>query len=134
MHETITLPTLSDTMQTGRLVQWLKQVGDPVKKGEVLAEVEDDYQGATFYLSNLGVFAQVTHFDALVPPGAAAILSLGAEQDGKAEFTLSCDHRVVFGADAARFLETLSAYLSNPESMATATTDSVQSLSKGKRS
>ncbi len=75
----------------------------------------DDYQGATFYLSNLGVFEQVTHFDAIVPPGAAAILSLGAEQDGKVEFTLSCDHRVVFGADAARFLATLSQLLDNPK-------------------
>jgi pyruvate dehydrogenase E2 component (dihydrolipoamide acetyltransferase) len=83
-----------------------------------------DYQGATFYLSNLGVFEHVTHFDAIVPLGAAAILALGAEQqDGKAEFTLSCDHRVVFGADAARFLETLSDYLSAPETLMTEMTE-----------
>jgi len=42
MQEAITLPTLSDTMETGRLIQWLKQPGDAVKKGDVLAEVETD--------------------------------------------------------------------------------------------
>lgn len=104
---------------------------DKIKRNRL---APDDYRGATFYLSNLGVFEQVTHFDALVPPGAAAILALGAEQDGKAEFTLSCDHRVVFGADAARFLETLSGYLSNPESMITETADSARLLSKGETS
>jgi pyruvate dehydrogenase E2 component (dihydrolipoamide acetyltransferase) len=85
---------------------------DKIKRNRL---APDDYQGATFYLSNLGVFEQVTHFDALVPPGAAAILALGAEQDGRAEFTLSCDHRVVFGADAARFLASLSQMLDEPQ-------------------
>jgi len=85
---------------------------DKIKRNRL---APDDYQGATFYLSNLGVFEQVSHFDALVPPGAAAILSLGAEQDGKAEFTLSCDHRVIFGADAARFLASLSQLLDDPQ-------------------
>ncbi len=77
----------------------------------------NDYQGATFYLSNLGMFEQVSHFDAIVPLGAAAILSLGAEQEVKAEFTLSCDHRVVFGADAARFLQTLALLLNEPKGL-----------------
>ena len=88
---------------------------DKVKRRRMVPE---DYQGATFYLSNLGLFSQVTHFDAIVPLGAAAILALGAEQGDGAEFTLSCDHRVVFGAEAARFLETLSAFLTNPERLA----------------
>ncbi len=78
-----------------------------------------DYTGATFYLSNLGTFSRVTRFDAIVPLGAAAILALGAEQEGSAEFTLSGDHRVVYGADAARFLEALAGYLEKPEKMTT---------------
>jgi len=49
-----------------------------------------------------------------------------------AGFTLVCDHRVVFGADAAHFLETLSGYLSNPESMATEANDKAEPPSKGK--
>jgi|GEM_PF-7118643 len=72
-------------------------------------------QGATFYLSNLGVFPFVQSFDALVPLGAAAILALGAEHNENCQFTLSCDHRVVSGTDSARFLTTLQDYLQKPE-------------------
>lgn len=68
---------------------------------------QEDYTGATFYLSNLGVFPVVYGFDALVPLGAAAILAIGAEHEGQCLLTLSCDHRVVSGADSARFLTTL---------------------------
>lgn len=76
----------------------------------------EDYRGATFYLSNLGMFSNISRFDAVVPLGVAAILAVAAEQDdGLAEFTLSCDHRVVYGADAARFLETLALLLSEPK-------------------
>lgn len=72
---------------------------------------QQDYEGATFYLSNLGVFPVVHGFDALVPLGAAAILAIGAEHDGQCLFTLSCDHRVVSGADSARFLTALQDHL-----------------------
>ena len=72
---------------------------------------QQDYEGATFYLSNLGVFPVVHSFDALLPLGAAAILAIGAEHNGQCLFTLSCDHRVVSGADSARFLTTLQDHL-----------------------
>ena len=76
-----------------------------VKKGRIYPE---DYQGATFYLSNLGVFPQIERFNAIVPVGASAILAVAAAgSDGLTDFTLSCDHRVIFGADAARFLQRL---------------------------
>ncbi len=73
-----------------------------------------DYSGATFYLSDLGVFSVVEAFDSIIPIGAAAILSVAASRPQGASFTLACDHRVVFGADAARFLETLRQHLSDP--------------------
>ncbi len=73
-----------------------------------------DYSGATFYLSDLGVFSVVEAFDSIVPIGAAAILSVAASRPQGASFTLACDHRVVFGADAARFLETLGQQLKDP--------------------
>jgi len=38
----ITMPKLSDTMEEGTILRWLKRVGEPVAKGEVLAEVETD--------------------------------------------------------------------------------------------
>jgi pyruvate dehydrogenase E2 component (dihydrolipoamide acetyltransferase) len=76
-----------------------------------------DYRGATFYLSNLGMFAVVQSFDSVVPVGASAILAVAAGRAGGAFFTLSCDHRVVFGADAARFLQSLEEALLTPEKL-----------------
>ncbi|HXY96749.1 MAG TPA: 2-oxo acid dehydrogenase subunit E2 [Steroidobacteraceae bacterium] len=70
-----------------------------------------EYGGATFYLSDLGVFAGIYSFESLVPQGAAALLSVAAVQDEKALCTLNCDHRVVFGGDAARFLQTLERHI-----------------------
>lgn len=42
MAEVILMPRLSDTMTEGVIVEWHKKVGDPVKKGDLLAEVETD--------------------------------------------------------------------------------------------
>lgn len=42
MAEIIRMPRLSDTMEEGNIVNWLKKEGDPVKPGDVLAEVETD--------------------------------------------------------------------------------------------
>ncbi|UFX44488.1 2-oxo acid dehydrogenase subunit E2 [Bradyrhizobium sp. 41S5] len=74
-----------------------------------------DYRGATFYVSNLGTFPVVQSFDAVVPLGASAILAVAASQADGASFTLCCDHRVVFGADAARFLQTLGEVVTRPD-------------------
>lgn len=77
-----------------------------------------DYSGATFYLSNLGVYPVVRQFDAVVPLGASAILAVAAmDSDGSAQCTLTCDHRVVFGADAAHFLTHLASQLATPDSL-----------------
>ena len=74
----------------------------------------EDYQGATFYLSNLGMYSVVDSFDAVLPVGAAAILCVAAADGERTSFTLGCDHRVVAGADAARFLKTFAEYLADP--------------------
>ena len=42
MSEPITMPALSDTMSNGRLVKWVKKLGDTIKKGDTIAEVETD--------------------------------------------------------------------------------------------
>jgi len=76
-----------------------------------------DYQGATIYLSNLGMFEGISRFNAIVPTGACAILAVAASQDGVAELTLSVDHRVVYGAEAARFLQTLKTFLASPKKL-----------------
>jgi len=85
----------------------------------------DDLSGATFTISNLGMFP-VSHFAAVVNPPQAAILAVGTIRDvpivrggavvpGKLmTVTLSCDHRVVDGALAGRFLGELKALIENP--------------------
>ncbi|HEV3481806.1 MAG TPA: dihydrolipoamide acetyltransferase family protein [Candidatus Acidoferrales bacterium] len=77
-----------------------------------------DINGATFTISNLGMY-HVDAFTAIIVPPQAAILAVGAIADrvvaveGKPEvrptitLTLSCDHRVVDGARAAEFMETV---------------------------
>jgi pyruvate dehydrogenase E2 component (dihydrolipoamide acetyltransferase) len=84
-----------------------------------------DLAGGTFTISNLGMFG-VERFNAIVNPPQAAILAVGALVDrvvpvkGKAKvrpmmsLTLSCDHRVVDGARAAQFLQSLAAYVEEP--------------------
>ena len=42
MREAIVMPALSDTMNNGKLVKWVKKLGAPIKKGETIAEVETD--------------------------------------------------------------------------------------------
>jgi len=76
----------------------------------------EEYQGATFLISNLGKF-DVESFSAVILPPAAAVLAVGSVRevpvvkDGRVEvgqrlkLTLSCDHRVVDGAAAAQFLQ-----------------------------
>jgi pyruvate dehydrogenase E2 component (dihydrolipoamide acetyltransferase) len=67
----------------------------------------DDLEGGTFTVSNLGLFG-VDHFDPVINPPQVAILGVGrVRDDGTMTLSLSFDHRVVNGADAARFLDAL---------------------------
>lgn len=73
----------------------------------------DEYSTGTFTLSNLGMFG-VDRFDAILPPGQGSILAIGASQpqltatpDGmmavkrQMQVNITCDHRIIYGADAA---------------------------------
>ncbi|AEA25882.1 Dihydrolipoyllysine-residue acetyltransferase [Pseudonocardia dioxanivorans CB1190] len=85
-----------------------------------LAPAELD--GATFTVSNLGMFG-VREFEAVVVPGQAAILAVGAvrAEPGTGRtvmtLTLSCDHRVLDGAAGARFLRDLVGLLERPHAL-----------------
>ena len=85
-----------------------------------------DLNGGTFTVSNLGMFG-VTSFTAIVDPPQTAILAVGAVRpvpadDGRGgvafrdvmTLTLTCDHRVVYGADGARFLARVRDLLARP--------------------
>jgi pyruvate dehydrogenase E2 component (dihydrolipoamide acetyltransferase) len=89
-----------------------------------------EYNSGTFTLSNLGMFG-VDTFDAILPPGQGAILAIGASRpqvvatpDGlfsvrqQMQVTITCDHRIIYGADAAGFLQNLAKLIeTNPQSL-----------------
>ncbi|MBJ7328618.1 MAG: 2-oxo acid dehydrogenase subunit E2 [Solirubrobacteraceae bacterium] len=76
-----------------------------------------ELSGGTCTVSNLGMFG-VTSFNAVINPGQAAILAVGAAipRDDRQvmNVTLSSDHRIIYGADAAAFLTTLRDRLEHP--------------------
>lgn len=90
----------------------------------------DEYSSGTFTLSNLGMFG-VDRFDAILPPGQGSILAIGASRptvvataDGlmgvkrQMQVNITCDHRVIYGADAAAFLKDLANVIeNNPQSL-----------------
>ena len=86
------------------------------------------YTGATFSVSNLGMF-DIEHFTAVINPPEAGIIAVGSmtpqavAADGavtvrrRMRITMSCDHRVIDGATGAAFLKTLKEMLENPLAM-----------------
>ncbi|MBI1723624.1 MAG: pyruvate dehydrogenase complex dihydrolipoamide acetyltransferase [Gemmatimonadetes bacterium] len=88
----------------------------------------DEYTGATFSVSNLGML-DIDEFTAVINPPEAAILAVGrivqkpVVVEGAVvprrmmRVTLSCDHRVIDGATGARFLQTVKLMLENPLAM-----------------
>ena len=90
----------------------------------------DEYNSGTFTLSNLGMFG-VDRFDAILPPGQGAILAIGASRpqlaataDGmfgvqqQMQVNITCDHRIIYGAHAAAFLQDLAKLIeTNPQSL-----------------
>ncbi|HTZ05560.1 MAG TPA: dihydrolipoamide acetyltransferase family protein [Gaiellaceae bacterium] len=73
----------------------------------------EELRDGTFTVSNLGMFG-VRSFTAIVDPPQVAILAVGGAIDDAMTLTLSCDHRVVYGADGARFLSRLRELLEQP--------------------
>jgi len=73
----------------------------------------DEFTGATFQISNMGMF-DVSYFDAIATPGLAAILAISSNTDQGSAFTITADHRVINGADVALFLRTLKGYIEAP--------------------
>ncbi|CAM9001147.1 unnamed protein product [Rhodiola kirilowii] len=88
-----------------------------------------EYNSGTFTLSNLGMFG-VDRFDAILPPGQGAIMAVGASKptvvtgaDGffsvksRMLVNVTADHRIIYGADLAAFLQTFSKIVENPDSL-----------------
>jgi pyruvate dehydrogenase E2 component (dihydrolipoamide acetyltransferase) len=100
----------------------VKEMAERVRAGKVNPE---DIEGSTFSISNLGMY-DVYDFTAIINPPEAAILALGSAQqqavvkDGaivpgwRMRATISVDHRVSDGAEAAQYMQALASYLENP--------------------
>ncbi len=89
----------------------------------------EEYNSGTFTVSNLGMFG-VDRFDAILPPGQGAIIAIGASRpqmvatDGmfgvrqQMQVNITCDHRIIYGAHAAAFLQDLAKLIeTNPQSL-----------------
>ncbi|XVF43030.1 hypothetical protein PTKIN_Ptkin02bG0007800 [Pterospermum kingtungense] len=100
-----------------------------VEKARAKQLQPQEYNSGTFTLSNLGMFG-VDRFDAILPPGQGAIMAVGASKptvvaDADGFFTVknkmlvnvTADHRIIYGADLAAFLQTFSKIVENPESL-----------------
>ncbi|HKC80406.1 MAG TPA: dihydrolipoamide acetyltransferase family protein [Gemmatimonadaceae bacterium] len=113
-----------------RLSLWeiSEKARDLAKRARERKLMPEEYTGATFTVSNLGMFG-IDQFTAIINPPEAGIIAIGGSEskpiviDGSLEIrqrmrvTMSCDHRVIDGATGAKFLQTLKRYVENPLSL-----------------
>ncbi len=112
----------ADHKSVGQISREVRELAERARARKLAPE---EYTGATFSVSNLGMFG-IDEFTAVINPPEAAIIAVGAAQpkpvvrDGEMvvrqimRVTMSCDHRVIDGATGAKFLQTLKKILENP--------------------
>lgn len=112
----------ADRKPLRQISQEVREMAGRVRSGKVSPE---DIEGSTFSLSNLGMF-DVYDFTAIINPPEAAILALGSAQEQavvkngqitvgwRMRATISVDHRVSDGAEAAQYMQALATYIENP--------------------
>ncbi|MBN8868682.1 MAG: 2-oxo acid dehydrogenase subunit E2 [Solirubrobacterales bacterium] len=127
-QDALVVPVIPDADQLGlaAIATTTRELAAKVRDGSV---TPPELSGGTFTVSNLGMFG-VTDFNAVVNPGQAAILAVGSIEDrpvvrngelvpGKMMgMTLSCDHRILYGAEGALFLARVKSMLEEPISLA----------------
>jgi len=107
----------------------LSEIGDEIRELAQRARAQklkpEEYTGSTFTISNLGMMG-IDQFTAIINPPESGILAVGGivetpvVVDGEVtvrprmRITMSCDHRVIDGAQGARFLQTLQGMLEEP--------------------
>ena len=110
-HDALVVPTVfdADRKSLGEIARETRQLAAKVRDGTI---TPPELSGGTFTVSNLGMYG-VTSFTAVINPPQAAILAVGSVaeravvRDGEIvarhtmDVTLACDHRILYGADAA---------------------------------
>jgi pyruvate dehydrogenase E2 component (dihydrolipoamide acetyltransferase) len=122
--DALVVPTIfdADRKGLGTIARESRTVAERVRAGAI---TPPELSAGTFTVSNLGMYG-IKRFVAVINPPQAAILAVGemtprpVVRDGEVsvstvmELTLSCDHRILYGADAAQFLARIREYLENP--------------------
>lgn len=120
-------PVVRDADQLG-VAEISQQVRDLARRARDRKLQPDEYTGATFSISNLGMFG-IDEFTAIINPPEVAIIAVGKAEERvvvqrgemvvqpRMRMTMSCDHRVIDGATGAKFLQTLRHYLEEPTMM-----------------
>lgn len=123
----LVVPTVfdADTKALGEIARETRALAERVRDGTV---TPPELSGGTFTVSNLGMYG-ISSFTAIINPPQAAILAVGAVgpravvRDGQIvgrhtmSLTLACDHRILYGADAALFLARIRELLEEPAAL-----------------
>jgi pyruvate dehydrogenase E2 component (dihydrolipoamide acetyltransferase) len=123
-QDALVVPTVfdADTKRLPQIAAETRALAERVRAGTI---TPPELSGGTFTVSNLGMFG-IDRFTAIINPPQAAILAVGAivqravAHDGELALrhrlaaTLACDHRILYGADAAIFLGRIRALLEQP--------------------
>jgi pyruvate dehydrogenase E2 component (dihydrolipoamide acetyltransferase) len=124
VEEGLITPVIRDADRKG-IAEISREVRDMAARARERKLTPEEYTGATFSISNLGMFG-IEEFTAIINPPESGILAVGrveqkvVVEDGemvvrpRMRMTMSCDHRVVDGATGARFLQTLRGYIEEP--------------------
>lgn len=124
----LVVPTIfdADAKALGEIARETRTLAERVRAGTV---TPPELSGGTFTVSNLGMYG-IASFSAIVNPPQAAILAVGAVAPRAAvarkkkivarhtmSVTLACDHRILYGADAALFLARIRELLEEPAAL-----------------
>jgi len=101
MSTEITMPKLSDTMEEGKILHWLKRPGDQVRPGEPLAEVETDKADMVLEAFEAGVLQELRLAEGQSAPVGAVIALLGAPGEAPAPSPTAASHAAPAQAHAA---------------------------------
>jgi pyruvate dehydrogenase E2 component (dihydrolipoamide acetyltransferase) len=127
-QDALIVPTImdADRKSLGEIALAARALAERVRAGQVTPA---ELAAGTFSVSNLGMWG-IQRFTAVLNPPQAAILAVGemtprpVVRDGEVvvrpimELTLTCDHRILYGADAAQFLARIRERLERPLSLA----------------
>jgi pyruvate dehydrogenase E2 component (dihydrolipoamide acetyltransferase) len=127
-NDALVVPTIFDADQKvlRQIATEARTLARKVRDGQI---TPPELSGATFTVSNLGMFG-IDSFAAVINPPQAAILAVGAIterpvfRDGQTasahlmRVNLACDHRILYGAPAAEFLARVRSLLEEPLSLA----------------